>query len=71
MDINRISNLIWRGGLTTPNLSINTLSLTRGINNPLNNQNFNLSKNGESDDEEDDSMFRSAKLSSDSFDSIE
>ena len=71
VDINRISNLIWRGGLTTPNLSINTLSLTRGINNPLNNQNFNLSKNGESDDEEDDSMFRSAKLSSDSFDSIE
>ena len=41
VDINRISNLIWRGGLTTPNLSINTLSLTRGINNPLNNQNFN------------------------------
>ena len=78
VDINRISNLIWRGGLTTPNLSINTLSLTRGINNPLNNQNFNLNnfsnqnhQNEEIDDDEDNSMFRSAKLSTDSLDSIE
>jgi hypothetical protein len=76
VDINRISNLIWRGGLTTPNLSINTLSLTRGINNPLNNQNFNQNlnqnhQNEEIDDDEDNSMFRSAKLSTDSLDSIE
>ena len=78
VDINRISNLIWRGGLTTPNLSINTLSLTRGINNPLNNQNFNLNnfsnqnhQNEEIDDDEENSMFRSAKLSTDSLDSIE
>ena len=71
LDINRISNMIWRGGITTPNLSINALSLTRGINSSLNNQTINQNHLEDLDDDEDNSLFRSAKLSSDSFESIE
>ena len=77
LDINRVSNLIWRGGITTPNLSINTLTLTGGLSNRNINSAIPLNNNNQNQDikddpcTEDNSLFRSARFSCDSLDSIE
>ena len=77
LDINRVSNLIWRGGITTPNLSINTLALTGGLGARNINSNISINNHNNNHDvtddscTEDNSIFRSARFSCDSLESIE